>query len=126
MRFLVIKKASILNERIDAYVRNNGPVKSPPSKLNFYLKSHGTFVFNIPSLKPGEVHEVHRNKKWFTVGKKKVSLTINPGNLVPEMAYNNNYVEGKIKVITAFGTKYVVTSYICSNGKTGSSLNSVW
>ena len=113
-------------ERILAYIRNNGPVKSTPCKLNFYLKNNGTSVFNIPALNPGEVHEVSRNEKWFTLGKKKVSLTIDPENSVPESNEKNNHVEGKIKVITAFGDKYAVTYYICSNGKTGSSLESVW
>ncbi len=114
------------NETIKAYVKNIGTVRSTPCKLNFYMKSHGTAKINVPALNPGEVFETSRSKKWFTVGNKAIRLTIDSENAVKEENEKNNYVEGSIKVITAFGTKYAVTHYICSNGRTGSTLESVW
>jgi len=111
---------------IRAYVRNSGPVKSTPCKLNFYLKNKGTSTFDIPGLNPGEVFKVSRTEKWFTLGNKKVSITIDPGNTVAEENEKNNHVEDSVKVIGPFATKYTIANLICSNGKTGSTLESVW
>ncbi len=113
-------------ETIRAYVKNVGSVKSLPCKLRFYMEKKGGETFDIPALSVGEVFKVDRREKWFTLGNKTIRLTIDYNNDVPEENEKNNFVESSIKVITAFGTKYALSNYICSNGNSGATLNSVW
>ncbi len=105
-------------QAVFATVKNIGPETSKPCVLRFYIGSKGAETYDIPALDTNQQHQIKRDERYYTAGRKKIECIIDYGNNLKEVNEKNNQIESSIYVRLPHEDTYVVKPYNqkCSDG----------
>lgn len=83
--------------KLKAMVKNVGEMASGLSVARWWIEGHGAESFNIPSLGPGQTHEITREVTWLTGGTDTYTIEVDKNNQVRELSETDNTKNGTIK-----------------------------
>lgn len=104
----IVPAATLVNERVPVLVKVTNVTESeiaPASRLNLEMQGYPTRSVDVPSLFPGEEHDIIFNAEWSDVGPKSFNAEILVvSDEVEDTNYVNNIRYGMVSVSSGFAS----------------------